>query len=306
MNPRSPEFKPAAGKPWEPLDVRRLCRPQHADAVVAQIAFVVKGARITVIARRMQFGKNAQPRAISQSRQDKYGDGRLARPAPSIRSIKARREPALSLPRGRPSLHWLGILDFLIDRQPHPNPHRPAFPRASDLLCLHVNGLTNRFRPRRPCIALPDHAPREYYGTAIRQGENTWGALLRLVQGLTSNLNQKSTQKKPRSQRECLGQPGAHSGPQAKGKCQRRPEQRLSRRIPAACHGFDLQGRKGLPADGRNSARTRNNWSEVEAGRAGLWRMRSRRQSLLHHPSSRRNSREVKSGQRASSITDSM
>ena len=67
VNARPPEFNPAAGKPGKPLNILCLRRPQHADAVVAQIAFIVEGSGIAVIARRMQLGANAQPRAVGKS-----------------------------------------------------------------------------------------------------------------------------------------------------------------------------------------------------------------------------------------------
>ena len=162
MNARPPELNPAAGKAGEPLDISCLRRPQHADAVVAQIAFIVEGSGIAIIARRMQLGENAQPRAVGEWR-----DGRLARRVCTIRSIEAGREPALSLPKGRPALHWLCLF---VNGQPHPSPHRPAFTLARDLFRLDINGFTNLLRPRGPRISLTHHVRRERNFTTIRQG----------------------------------------------------------------------------------------------------------------------------------------
>src|ERR1019366_8697336 len=102
-----------------------------------------------------------QPRAIGQC-----ADGALPRPAFTFRSIEAGREPALSLPKGRSALQWFGIFYSLINRKPHPSPHRPAFALACDLFRFHVNGFTNRLRPRRPCLSLANHTRRECDGTA--------------------------------------------------------------------------------------------------------------------------------------------
>src|SRR5208282_2455509 len=94
MNARPPEFNPAAGKPGKPLNIRCLRRPQHADAVVAQIAFIIEGSGIAIIARRMQLSANLKTRTVSWR---KWSDGRLARPACAFRGA--------NVGRGRPALH---------------------------------------------------------------------------------------------------------------------------------------------------------------------------------------------------------
>src|ERR1700687_5934695 len=95
MNAHPPELNPVAEKPGKPLNVFCLRRPEHADAVVAQIAFIIESSGITVIARRMQLRANLNARTVSECR-----DGRPARPACGLRetgpgSIEAgRRRPA--------------------------------------------------------------------------------------------------------------------------------------------------------------------------------------------------------------------
>jgi hypothetical protein len=206
MHASPPKFNPAAGKPRQPLNILCLRRPQHDDPVVTQIPFIIESSRVAVISSRMQLGENTQPRAIGKC---KWSDGRLARPACTIRSIEAGREPALSLPKGRPSLHELGILHLLVNCEPHPSPHRPTRAIARDRFRLHVNGFANRPRPRRPRISLPHHPRRECNGSPIRQTRNAGSILLKSARRLTPNLNQKSAQKKPRTQSQPLGQPSA-------------------------------------------------------------------------------------------------
>src|ERR1700686_3645199 len=105
MNAHPPELNPAAGKPGKPLNVVCLRRPEHADAVVAQIAFIIESSGITVIARRMKLRANLNARPVG-----KWRDGRPPRPACAFRSI--------------------GVLYFLVNRQPHSSPHRPSFAPA--------------------------------------------------------------------------------------------------------------------------------------------------------------------------------
>jgi hypothetical protein len=92
MNARPPQLNPAARKAGKPSNVFCLRRPQHADAVVTQIAFIIESSGIAVVARRMQLGEDAQARAVG-----KWRDGRLARPACAVGGIEAG--------RGRPALH---------------------------------------------------------------------------------------------------------------------------------------------------------------------------------------------------------
>jgi hypothetical protein len=66
MNAGAPEFDPAAGKPGQALNVCYFRRAENVDAVVAQIAFIIEGSGIAVVARWMQLGANAQARAVSE------------------------------------------------------------------------------------------------------------------------------------------------------------------------------------------------------------------------------------------------
>jgi len=66
MNARAPKFNPAAGKAGQSLNVCCLRRGQHADAVAAQVTFIIKGTGVAVVARRMQLGANAQARAVGE------------------------------------------------------------------------------------------------------------------------------------------------------------------------------------------------------------------------------------------------
>ena len=63
------------------------------------------------------------------------------------------------------------IFHFLVNRQPHPSPHRPAFSLARDLFRLHIDRFTNRPRPRGARITLANHMRRQCDFTAIRQGK---------------------------------------------------------------------------------------------------------------------------------------
>ncbi len=72
MDASAPAFNAAADESRKRLDILRSCRPQHRDSVVPQIAFVVEGARVAIVSRRMQLGSNPQPRAV-----DKDGRARL-------------------------------------------------------------------------------------------------------------------------------------------------------------------------------------------------------------------------------------
>src|SRR5208337_2242350 len=66
MDAVPPELNLAAGESGNPLNIFRLRRPQHADAVVAQIAFIIEGSGIPVIASRMQLGGDTKPRAVGK------------------------------------------------------------------------------------------------------------------------------------------------------------------------------------------------------------------------------------------------
>jgi hypothetical protein len=199
MNAHPPELNPVARKPGKPLNIVCLRRPQHADTVVAQIAFIIESSGIPVIARRMQLRANAQPRAIGQSQ---WSDGRLARPACSLKEALV---GSIVAGRGRPALHLLGILYFLVNRQAHSSLHGPSFALARDLFRLHINRFANRPRPRSLRISLANHTRSDYNLTAIRQSKDASVILLKFVRPLTANLNQKGAQKNPRSQRERFG-----------------------------------------------------------------------------------------------------
>jgi hypothetical protein len=68
VHARAPELKLAAGKPGKALNIGYVGRSEDADAVIAQVAFVVESSGIAVIARRVQLGANAKPRAIGKYR----------------------------------------------------------------------------------------------------------------------------------------------------------------------------------------------------------------------------------------------
>jgi hypothetical protein len=97
VNARPPEFDPAAGKSGEPLNFVCVRRSQHTDTVIAQIAFVIEGSGIAIIARRVQLRANSKARAIGQS---KCGDGGLPRPAVFFGSIVAGRGRRRSIASG--------------------------------------------------------------------------------------------------------------------------------------------------------------------------------------------------------------
>src|ERR1700692_786963 len=84
-----PKFNPAAAKAGELPNIFRFRRAQHADAVVMQVAFVIEGSGIAIVACGMQFCRNEKARAVGES-----GGG----------------SGSIYAGGGRPARHWVIIL----------------------------------------------------------------------------------------------------------------------------------------------------------------------------------------------------
>lgn len=74
MNAGAPELNAAAGESGKGLDIGGLRGAEQADAVVAQVACVVEGSGIAIVARGMEFGADAQARAIEDRVIGRSGD----------------------------------------------------------------------------------------------------------------------------------------------------------------------------------------------------------------------------------------
>jgi hypothetical protein len=86
--------------------------------------------------------------------------------------------------------------------------HRPAFALACDLFRFYINRFTNLSCPIGSVISFAKHTRRQCDFSAIRDGKNPGGIPLKFVRRLAPNLNQESTEEKPRAQGKRFGQPG--------------------------------------------------------------------------------------------------
>ncbi len=66
MHARPPKLDTAARESRELLNILRIRRPEHTDAVLTQVAFIVESSRIAVVARRMQLRPNPNPSPVSE------------------------------------------------------------------------------------------------------------------------------------------------------------------------------------------------------------------------------------------------
>ena len=77
MDARPPALNSSADKARKLFDILRARRAQNRNAVVPQIGFVVEGARISIIPRRMKFSSNPEPRAVGSAVRKDHIDARI-------------------------------------------------------------------------------------------------------------------------------------------------------------------------------------------------------------------------------------
>jgi len=85
VDARPPALTPAADKAGKLFDILRARRPQHRDPAVPQICLIVEGTRVAIIARRMKFSSNQEPRAVGSAVPKDQIDARIL----SVRTLSA-------------------------------------------------------------------------------------------------------------------------------------------------------------------------------------------------------------------------